>query len=60
LGLITPLSWDVIGLVWVYCIAWVFILDWVKLRVYQHIELTGSHHRRFVGRTQQLFHSHAS
>lgn len=33
-GLITPISWTIIGYTWAYCIAWAFIEDFSKLFVY--------------------------
>ncbi|MEJ2041482.1 MAG: HAD-IC family P-type ATPase, partial [Desulfosarcinaceae bacterium] len=30
-GLVAPLTWTVIGIVWAYCIVWIFIEDWAKL-----------------------------
>jgi H+-transporting ATPase len=35
LGLVAPLDWWVIGMVWGYCLIWVFIEDWAKLSVYR-------------------------
>ncbi len=52
-GLVTPVGWAEVGFVWAYCAAWVFVEDWAKLLVYRHLDLTGGHHRRFVGRLQQ-------
>ncbi len=40
-GLVTPIPWWSIGLIWVYCIVWIFVEDWAKLHVYHHLELTG-------------------
>jgi H+-transporting ATPase len=49
LGLfVTRVPWSWVGYVWLYCIAWMFIEDWVKLRVYHHFELTGAEHGRFL------------
>jgi H+-transporting ATPase len=38
-GLIAPISWANIGLVWAYCVAWIFIEDWAKLYVYHRLDL---------------------
>ncbi len=35
-GLITPIGWSDVGLVWAYCIGWIFIEDWAKLAVYKY------------------------
>ncbi|HTX21198.1 MAG TPA: plasma-membrane proton-efflux P-type ATPase [Candidatus Aquilonibacter sp.] len=47
-GLVTPISWPIIGLVWTYCIVWIFIEDWAKLHVYHHLELDAKRHRKFL------------
>jgi H+-transporting ATPase len=49
LGLfVTRIPWSWVGYVWLYCITWIFIEDWAKLRVYHHFELTGAEHHRFL------------
>jgi H+-transporting ATPase len=53
LGLITPISWPLIGLVWAYCIVWVFIEDWAKLDVYRHLGHRRAHHQRFLHHLHQ-------
>jgi H+-transporting ATPase len=58
--LVAPIPWSYIGLIWAYCIAWVFIEDWAKLHLYKHLELGGKRHRSFLGRVQEHLHSHAS
>jgi len=35
-GLITPIGWSEVGLVWIYCIVWIFIEDQAKLAVYKY------------------------
>jgi H+-transporting ATPase len=54
--LVTPLPWAYIGLIWVYCLGWVFISDQVKLAVYRHLNLSGSQHRSFLERVQSSIH----
>jgi H+-transporting ATPase len=56
LGLVTPISWPLIGLVWAYCIAWVFIEDWAKLDVYRHLSHSRPHHQRFLHHLQESLH----
>ncbi len=34
---VTALPWTVIGLVWLYMLAWMVVLDWVKLALYSRI-----------------------
>jgi H+-transporting ATPase len=56
--LVAPIPWSYIGLIWGYCIVWVFIEDWAKRQLYCHLELSGRKHRDFLGRVQGRFHSH--
>jgi H+-transporting ATPase len=56
--LVAPIPWSYIGLIWGYCIVWVFIEDWAKRQLYCHLELSGRQHRHFLGRVQGRFHSH--
>jgi H+-transporting ATPase len=55
---VTAIPWIYVGLVWMYCLVWVFIEDFVKLQVYHHIKLTGRHHQTFLNRLQQPLHPH--
>jgi H+-transporting ATPase len=57
--LVTPIPWAYIGLVWVYCLIWMVLNDWVKLQVYHHLNSTGKHHRSFLDRLQQSLLPHA-
>jgi len=54
--LVTQIPWSYVGLVWVYCLAWMFLNDWVKLQVYHHLDHTGRHHRDFLDRVQGMLH----
>ena len=56
LGLITPISWPLIGLVWAYAIAWVFVEDGAKLAVYRHLGHTSRRHQAFLTRLQETLH----
>ncbi len=47
-GLITPISWTQIGLIWAYAITWAFFTDWAKVWVYKYFE------RHAKPRTRQL------
>ena len=47
-GLITPISWINVALIWVYCLVWIFIEDIAKLGVYRHLELKTPRHRNFL------------
>jgi H+-transporting ATPase len=56
--LVARLPWSYVGLVWAYCLIWVFVNDWVKLQVYHHLGLSGKHHRSFLDRIQAPLHPH--
>jgi H+-transporting ATPase len=56
LGLVNPIGWPLIGLVWVYCIAWVFLEDRAKLAVYRHLRHRSRHHQRFLRHVQERLH----
>lgn len=54
--LVTPLPWKYVGFVWAYCVAWVFIEDWLKCQVYRHLEFGGRRHRHFLDRMKTPLH----
>ncbi len=47
-GLITPISWRAVGVIWAYCIVWLIMGDAIKLLVYRHLELAGPRHVNFL------------
>jgi H+-transporting ATPase len=47
-GLIAPITWANVGLVWGYCGIWILIEDAAKLIVYKHIRLVGARHKKFL------------
>ena len=53
LGLITAISWPLIGLVWGYAIAWIFVEDAAKLAVYRHLSHTAPRQQGFLRRVQE-------
>ena len=55
--LMTPLPWSYIGLIWIYCLIWVFIEDWAKINVYHHLNLNKPHHRSFLQQIKSSAHS---
>jgi H+-transporting ATPase len=57
-GLITPISWPEIGLIWGYAILWAFVTDWVKNRVYQHFNMTSPRHTGFLAAVQNPIADH--
>lgn len=52
-GLITPISWPHIALIWGYSIVWAFVTDLAKLRVYRHFDMATSRHQNFLKRIKQ-------
>jgi H+-transporting ATPase len=56
--LVAAIPWSCVGLIWVYCLVWIFIEDRAKLHVYHHLTLTGKHHVSFLGRVQERLHPH--
>jgi H+-transporting ATPase len=57
--LVAPIPWSYVGLVWAYCLAWVFIEDWAKLHVYNHLALSGKRHSTFLERIKTPLHPHS-
>ncbi len=47
-GLITPISWRAVGLIWAYCLTWLLMADLAKLAVYRHLDLAAPRHRSFL------------
>jgi H+-transporting ATPase len=56
--LVTAIPWIYVGMVWAYCLVWIFIEDWAKLQVYHHLNMTGRHHQSFLDRMQNPLHPH--
>jgi H+-transporting ATPase len=48
MGLITPIHWRAVGVIWAYCIAWLFMGDIAKIATLKHLEMTGSRHIGFL------------
>lgn len=57
--LVTPIPWSYIGLIWLYCLFWVFVEDRAKLLIYRQFGLASSHHRRFLDTTGMPLHNHS-
>ncbi|MDD3579770.1 MAG: plasma-membrane proton-efflux P-type ATPase [Desulfobacca sp.] len=53
IGLMAPINWSQVGLVWGYCIVWIFLEDLAKVTVYRHLRLTGTRHRHFLQLAKQ-------
>ncbi|MEW6657588.1 MAG: plasma-membrane proton-efflux P-type ATPase [Thermodesulfobacteriota bacterium] len=47
-GLITPISWKDVGIIWAYCLVWLFMGDQAKLMVLRHLEMKGKRHQAFL------------
>jgi H+-transporting ATPase len=58
--LVAPIPWSYVGLVWAYCLAWVFIEDWAKLHVYDHLALSGKRHSVFLDLIKSPLHYHGA
>jgi H+-transporting ATPase len=56
--LVAPIPWSYVGLVWGYCLIWIFIEDWLKLHIYHHLALTGKGHRAFLNKVKGHLHPH--
>ncbi|MGD9128075.1 MAG: plasma-membrane proton-efflux P-type ATPase [Planctomycetia bacterium] len=62
-GILVPsLPWELIGLVYLYNIAWMFVLDYVKLGIYEYFNMAHRprRHRKFLHRLNSSLHSHTS
>ncbi len=53
---VTPISWEYIGMIWAYCLFWVFIEDALKLMTYHHLENKTPRHQHFLARLQRSLH----
>ncbi len=61
LGWLMPaISWTAIGLIWLYDLAWMVLMDVVKLATYQVIGPGARHHRRFLQILQSPLHGHGT
>jgi H+-transporting ATPase len=59
-GLIAPITWPEIAVIWVYAIAWSFVTDWAKVRVYRHFDLQAPRHQNFLRTVHQVVTPHAA
>jgi H+-transporting ATPase len=58
-GLIAPIGWREIILIWGYSIIWAFLTDWVKTMVYRHFNLHTARHERFLETVQHHLTPHS-
>ncbi len=56
-GLITPITWPEIALIWAYSLTSALLTDWVKVQVYRHMSQDAPHHRGFLARLHRSFHT---
>ncbi|GEM_PF-2989298 len=56
-GLITPITWPEIALIWAYSFASALLTDWVKVQVYRHMSQDAPHHRGFLARLHRSLHT---
>jgi len=47
-GLIAPISWPEIALIWGYSIIWSILTDWAKRMVYRHLDHSSPRHQDFL------------
>ncbi len=59
LGLVAPIGWRSITLIWAYSITWSLLTDSAKLAVYRHLDHASPRHLGFLRRLQQPLHPHA-
>ncbi len=59
-GLVTPIGWEAIGLIWAYSIIWSLFTDWAKLTVYRQLEHANPRHLGFLKRIHEPITNHAS
>ena len=55
-GLITPISWPEIALIWGYSIFSALMTDLVKVQVYRHLQHRASRHEAFLASVKQPLH----
>ena len=59
-GLITPIHWRAVGVIWAYCIVWLFMGDLVKLAVLRHLEMKSPRHIGFLKVVKKWLHPYSS
>jgi len=57
-GLVAPIGWRPIGLIWAYSITWSLLTDSAKLGVYHHLEHSSPRHLGFLRRLKQPIGPH--
>jgi len=57
--LVAPIPWSFVLMIWLYCLAWLFIKDGAKRLLLSHMEASTPRHRRFLrlaGRSLSAHH----
>ncbi len=57
-GLITPITWPEVALIWAYSIVSAFVTDIVKVYVFKRIEIKTRHHHAYVKLVKQAITPH--
>ena len=55
-GMITPITWPEIALIWAYSFASALLTDWVKVQVYRHMSRKTARHQSFLGSMKKSLH----
>jgi H+-transporting ATPase len=55
---VEAIPWSYIGFIWLYCLGWIFIEDFAKLRVYRHLDLDTPRHKTFLKTSKRAISSH--
>lgn len=57
--LVEPISWRLIGAVWLYNIAWMFLMGVVRLATERFTDFSTRRHQRSIGIVSRALHPHA-
>jgi H+-transporting ATPase len=57
MGLITPIHWRAVGIIWAYCIAWLFMGDAAKIATLKHLKMSSARHTGFLQLAKMRLHS---
>ncbi len=57
-GLMTPITWPEVALIWGYSIGSALLTDAIKVQVYRHLERRTPKHQAFLKRVQQSLHGY--
>ena len=57
-GLVPQITWAMIGLVWVYNLIWMVVLDFAKIGVHRFVSHEDIHQKNFLKTTNAILHPH--